>query len=695
MTDRVIRIIVDTGNARQELRVLDDGLERVEKQERRTKRSTDALKQAFRALVGVIALREIVQASNTYNNLQNRIRLVTDSTAEFNLVQEELLQLAQRTRSPLEATGELYARVARSTEDLGVSQRQILQFTEAVNQSIQISGATAQEAAASTIQFAQGLAAGALRGDELRSVLEQNNRLARVIADEFGVGIGQLRDLGEAGELTADRIFEAVLRAGPELQEEFGQTEATLDQLLIKSRNFSTALIGAIDDGLNLSQGLNDSFDIIVGDVDETIEAVQRFALAFRTAVEIATIAVANFADQLPDKFGLIRNELAKFVAFATDNEAAFLEALYDEAELEDRINRRREQLQDEIELLEELGRARADAAADEDADLDAPGERVDRGGDEVDQATEKLIERQQKLLETLRQQTEAQRIANETGREYREVLEDLQIAALAAQGGLEGFGEDAQAAADGLRAARQEAEELAEAQEQLEADQARAAEIFEDTRTAAERYAAALEELQDLLDRGLIDEDTFERAKDQLDELDSVTEDFFRRARENSQDILADFFAGGFDSLDDFATAFSQMLLELASQALAANIFNALLGQQGSGQGGFIQAAIGAFGGRQFGGGVQGGQAVTTGEGGRFGSEIFVPNVGGTVMPATSARAAGAMPAPQVNLTSINTLDPSDIVGTFNDGAGDQVLLNRFTTKRTAFRRALGIQGA
>ena len=102
-------------------------------------------------------------------------------------------------------------------------------------------------------------------------------------------------------------------------------------------------------------------------------------------------------------------------------------------------------------------------------------------------------------------------------------------------------------------------------------------------------------------------------------------------------------------------------MLLQLTSQALAADVLNAILGSQGSSgssTGGLISGLIGAFGGRQFGGGVQGGQAVTTGEGGRFGSEIFVPNVSGTVMPATSGAASAAMAPPQVNLTSINTTE-------------------------------------
>ena len=137
-------------------------------------------------------------------------------------------------------------------------------------------------------------------------------------------------------------------------------------------------------------------------------------------------------------------------------------------------------------------------------------------------------------------------------------------------------------------------------------------------------------------------------------------------------------------------------MLQQLAAQALAAGIFKKLFGE---GEGGTSNASgiVGAlgniFGGRQFGGGVQAGQPVTAAEGGRFGAEVFVPNQGGQVVPLGTDRGAGGMgAAPQVNVTTVNALDQSEIVGSFQEGAGDQVLLNRISVKRSSFRRALGL---
>lgn len=697
MTDRVIRIIVDTGDGNRALVTLEDNLEGVERQEKRTTQSTNALGQAFRTLIAGLSLRELGRLADSYTTIQNRIRLVTDSQAELNNVQDEVFALAQRTRTDLTATADLYGRAARAVQDFGGSQADTLRFAEAVNQTLQISGATAAEAAGSTVQFAQGLAAGALRGEELNSVLEGNNRLARVLAKEFGVGIGQLRKLGEEGALTSDRIFKAVIEAGPELRAEFENITPTLEQTFTTLRNFGTLVVGSFNEAAGVTEGLNEIFSLTEEEAAELAATVRSLGLDFREFVEVATVAVVNFAETVAPRFGAVQAEIVKIIAALTRDEELFRAALEGQEEFEAEVDVIISRLDAEFEAIRRNNEERRKGLEERTVDLEAPGTGTGVAvAPGLTEEQEKAREAQEKLIRSLQQTAEATEIANRTGREYKEVLQELQIQELATAGGNAEFADSALELAGRLQKAREEAQLLAEEERQLLRDQERAAEITADVATETEKYAIALADLQDLLDRGLISPETFERAKDRLDELGSETEDFFRRARENSQDILAEFFAGGFDSLDDFARAFGDMLLDLTSQALAANVFDAIFGKAGAGGGGsnpFVDFFTGVFGGRQFGGGVQGGQAVNTGEGGRFGSEVFIPNVGGTVVPlGAGAGAGGSMAPPQVNLTNVSVLENSEIVGAFNDGSGDQVLLNRISVKRTAVRAALGI---
>lgn len=701
MADRVIRIVLDTKQANSALDQLEGNLKDVDKESKSASKSANALGGAFRTLVAGLSIRELVQRADAFTTIGNRLRLVTDSTAEFNAVQDELIGIAQRTRSDLGATADLYARVARSTDELGRSQAETLRFTESVNQAIQISGATSQEAAAGVIQFSQGLASGALRGDELRSVLEQMPRLARALADGFGVSIGELRKLGEAGELAGEKIFDIILEAGPELNAEFEKVTPTMAQAITTVSNFATVVIGEFNEAAGITEGLVDIFKLTDEETQELGASVRSLALDFREFVEVATVAVANFVETVGPKFGAIQAEIIKIIAALTRDEDLFRAALEGQAEFEAELGVIQSKLDAEFEAIRRNNEERRKAAEDRDADLNAPGTRVDRGG-AVDPEDAKELERvrkaQEALLASLRQQTEALQIANTTGRDYRDVLQELKIEALAAAGADETFGEAALFAAGALQKQKEEAQALADEADRMQDDLDAAAELTLEARDAAEVYADELAEIQRLLGLGLITEDVADKSIANLDKVNDDLEDFFRRARENSQDILAGFLESGLQDLDEFGRAFAQMLLQLASQALAAGIFEAILGAQGGGggnsTGGYLQAALSIFGGgRQFGGGVQAGQAVTTGEGGRFGAEVFVPNVGGNVVPINSGRGdLSGMEPPTVNNTIVNTIDPGEITGAFQSGAGDNVLLNRISTRKNAFRKALGV---
>lgn len=107
-----------------------------------------------------------------------------------------------------------------------------------------VSGATAQEAENAIIQLSQGLASGALRGEEFNSVNEQGNRLIVALADSMGVGIGQMRQMAAAGKLTTDVVVNGLLSQGVTIGNEFANTTTTISQALQVAGNNITKFFG-------------------------------------------------------------------------------------------------------------------------------------------------------------------------------------------------------------------------------------------------------------------------------------------------------------------------------------------------------------------------------------------------------------------------------------------------------------------
>ncbi|HEX2826062.1 MAG TPA: tape measure protein [Burkholderiales bacterium] len=225
--------------------------------------------QGLLAGMGIgLGIRELIRYADTWANLEGRIKLVTGSTGELAKTQERLFQMAQRTRVGFEQTADTYTRIARSTQTLNVTEQQRLRVTESINKSLIISGAAQESAAAALMQLGQGFASGTLRGEELNSVLEQTPRLAQAIADGLGISVGRLRELGQQGKLTADAVFNALLRQGEILDREFEKMPKTIAQSFTQLNNSLMKFVGTASEANGGAKALADLITLLAENVE-------------------------------------------------------------------------------------------------------------------------------------------------------------------------------------------------------------------------------------------------------------------------------------------------------------------------------------------------------------------------------------------------------------------------------------------
>lgn len=292
MTKFIIEIVVDprkattgTKKVRKELKATETAADKMNKQ----------LKRAFTFAGIFLATKQVATLADEFTNLQNRLKTVTDTEAELVTVTEELFDIANRTRSAYDGTVEVFARVGLAAKDLGRDQQELLQFTESLNQAVTLSGASAIEAKAGLIQLSQGLGSGALRGDELRSVLEQLPVVADVIAESLGVTRGELRELGADGKISAEIVLDAFKEARVELEERFGEAVPTLGQSFTVLRNNMLEYVGAADESLGASEGLSVTILGLSDNIDELIAGVGTLGVTF-AALKLAPIGTRALA---------------------------------------------------------------------------------------------------------------------------------------------------------------------------------------------------------------------------------------------------------------------------------------------------------------------------------------------------------------------------------------------------------------
>lgn len=188
-------------------------------------------------------LGEVADRADRLTNLENA--LVAAGVAARNAT-DQVSSLAIATRTGLDQTGELVARVAQAGQDLDISFRSSLRLAQVVNQTFRLSGASQAAAAGATIQFIQGLQTGIIRGEEFNSIFEASPVLIRAIAAGLGVPVSRMRELAMAGRLTVDSVLPAILSQADQINSRFGQLTPTFSDAFTVLNTGATTFFGVL-----------------------------------------------------------------------------------------------------------------------------------------------------------------------------------------------------------------------------------------------------------------------------------------------------------------------------------------------------------------------------------------------------------------------------------------------------------------
>ncbi|EOI3591697.1 phage tail tape measure protein [Proteus mirabilis] len=201
-----------------------------------------------------LSIHQVINYADSWTELQNRLKLVTESSVELNKATQAVYDIAQKTYQSLDATAQVYQRFADNAERLGLSQQKVAELTETVSKAVAISGASATAAQAALTQFGQALASGQLRGEELNSVMEQTPALAKAIADGMGVSVGELRKKAQDGEMTIEKVVQALERAADSVDKKFATSVTTVSQGFTNLQSAMTKFIGEANQGTGATQ---------------------------------------------------------------------------------------------------------------------------------------------------------------------------------------------------------------------------------------------------------------------------------------------------------------------------------------------------------------------------------------------------------------------------------------------------------
>lgn len=278
---------------------VNDRLDKMDGQFEKTGKAADSTSKSFAsltkvatALTAALSVREIAAYADAWTTVNNKLANSVRVGEQLTSVTQRVFDISQNTRASLDATASLYARLERATRSYGTSAEDLTRLTTIINQGFVVSGATAEEASNAVIQLSQGLAAGALRGEEFNSVTEQGSRLANALADSLGVDIGQLRAMAAQGQLTTDVVVNGLLSQGDAIGREFSNTISTIGQSLTIAGNNLTQFIGS-STTVRASVAI---FNDTVVTLSENLDAVSTVVIAVAAVIGSRYVAALTMA---------------------------------------------------------------------------------------------------------------------------------------------------------------------------------------------------------------------------------------------------------------------------------------------------------------------------------------------------------------------------------------------------------------
>ena len=231
----------------RQIRTATDDLRALERQGSATDRTAQILTRTLGALGAALSVRQLTEYTNTWTDLNSRILNVTKDGKLAAEVMQSISDTADRTYSSLTDTAEAFLANATTLTELGYTTQQQIKLSEALNNALVVSGTKGQAAASVMDALSKSFATGELRGENFNSVIAQGGRLVEALADGLAVGTLELRKMASEGQLTTQKVFEALTSQAEKLAAEADAMAATVGDGFVRIGNAALQTVGRFD----------------------------------------------------------------------------------------------------------------------------------------------------------------------------------------------------------------------------------------------------------------------------------------------------------------------------------------------------------------------------------------------------------------------------------------------------------------
>lgn len=294
-----------------------DGYRRAAEQEENLNRGlrtggslADGMLGKVKTLVATLAagagLNKLIGLSDQMTGTTARLSFLVDDGGSVDELEAKIMASAQRSRAAYLGTASAIASMGANAGAAFSSNDELIAFMEQVNRQFTIGGASAQGQAAAMLQLTQAMAAGALRGEELNSILENAPGIARAIEQYMGIAEGSIKQYAQEGQVTAEVVKNALFSVADETNAKFESMPMTWAQIWTNMQNRALQTLDPVLNKLNKLAN-SEQFSTVVDGALNALATITALASGILDVfVNIGSAVVDNWSVIEPIAWGLV-----------------------------------------------------------------------------------------------------------------------------------------------------------------------------------------------------------------------------------------------------------------------------------------------------------------------------------------------------------------------------------------------------
>jgi len=240
------------------------------------------------ALVTGAGIKSLIDMSDNYGQMADRIRMVTESTEEYRKVQDRLLQSANSTYRPLAEAQELFIRTAETIRSLGYETEDALDITDSFSYLLVTNAASADRASSAISAYSKSIQTGKIDSESWQSLLAAMPSVVETLAGELGRSSSEIRELGITGKLSLADLNEGLRRSVDSSKAAADGMGTTLNDAIIRASNNWSAYLGESEKVTGASRIMSGALDAVSENLSTVADVASGVAVAATARYSVA-----------------------------------------------------------------------------------------------------------------------------------------------------------------------------------------------------------------------------------------------------------------------------------------------------------------------------------------------------------------------------------------------------------------------